>query len=193
MPNTTVTLNYIDKLTVALYDTGKQVHRSMTIIIVMSILMLGLLLNIVAIPGELNMGSIKLTFSSSFILIILSWSLTYVYIRFLGLTKHELYLFKTIRRLYKNIGFEDDSILDTTYTALEYPNTITLHTYGKFVNKLFLVFGIIILFFPLAIQLFAIYTLYQTASFLFLSSFIFLSLIMITIISSQVIDGIKSI
>lgn len=180
-----IMLNLIDKAASNLHETGKLQNRSLLLLMILTILLNGLLRGLVSFKNDIELSGIDITLQSWVILLVVSWILMLAYLKYIGLVFHEDYLSKEIKRIYKTLGIEDESILKKG-SFIEYPTDIfllvTLISSGK--NKLMSIINIfymiiilfIILLLPILTEILVIqtYVLFLAQSKNFIVGFLFM-------------------
>jgi hypothetical protein len=119
-------LNYIDKLHSLQTESGKAINRTYA-------LLLGFCLLTVAVSSGMAVADTKFTiiglnvaFPSWAPPYIGAWLVFILYVQLLSFVSHENRLRETILALYKEIGFEHDSLKSRQVNLLEYPNVVNL-------------------------------------------------------------------
>jgi hypothetical protein len=152
--NPVFALNYIDKVSAALLETGKGVNRALITSLTMSLVVTGLCFGSVSIDQKITFGGTSLNVPFSVILVGCSWVIAMAFTHCVALTSHETRLRDVILRLYRDIGFSDPSLDDLIANPLEYPNVFTTVTsrddfrIGPIGNVFDLILMVIVLLLP---------------------------------------------
>lgn len=165
-PDTSLQLHYIDKVHTSLIETGNLINKVVFIQTFISLIIVALATELISVDKEYSLEGLKFYISSPLILVSGSILIGFLLMSQLGLLKHEEQLRDTIFRLYEEVGYSDQSMLDLIANPLESPNvaTIILNLYQSrlqkrpsFIYRLLLFFSrvfffSIFLFFPLVTQ-----------------------------------------
>ena len=98
-----ISLHFIDKLHVALLDTGKQINRSMVIIILLCLILISWVSGTSSLNDEITVGGLKITIDSWTIPFFCSWLLALLFIYLFGLSLHEIRTLDKIIELYEEL------------------------------------------------------------------------------------------
>lgn len=120
-----LTLHYIDKIHVSLIETGKAINRNLIYIVILSLLLIALGSGLLEAEKNISVAGLVFSFPYWTISYAGAWILIFYYVSFIGLIGHETRLRDAILRLYKKIGFSDQSMEELQANPLEYPNFVT--------------------------------------------------------------------
>jgi hypothetical protein len=121
-----ISLHFIDKLHVNILDTGKQINRSMVIIILLCLILISWVSGTSSLNDEITVGGLKITIDSWTIPFFFSWLLALLFIYLFGLSLHEIRTLDRIIELYEELDFKDESLKDRVCNPLEHPNICTV-------------------------------------------------------------------
>jgi hypothetical protein len=125
-PDSSLQLHYIDKVHATLLETGNLINRVIFVQTLVSLVMVALAAEVIAVDKEFSLEGLKFYVSSPLILVSGSVFIGFLLMSQLGLVKHEEKLRDTILRLYKEIEYSDQSMRDIVAHPLESPNIATI-------------------------------------------------------------------
>ena|SRR2546423_2147340 len=163
-------IDYVSKCAEALSSTTQSMTSSALLLIILSFMMVAVASGLVSVDQELSVAGLKLVAPSWLILVGGGWSIAGIYSHFVGLKIREAGFIDTIHRLYKRIGYSDESFTDTSKigpfapaNVIEIP-LLNWENETSFFGKLLYVINsalILVLMFllPIAVQIFIAYKL----------------------------------
>ncbi len=151
-----LTLHYIDKVHTSLLETGQSINRSIVSLALLVVIILALSSGIVSVNQNISLGGFNFNVSISIVLTGGAWAIGLLFIYILGLDYHDSILRDTILRLYKSLGFSDESMFDLESNSLEFPNILTITLNTKRMPSYFLGKAIYIISLILAFSFFLI-------------------------------------
>lgn len=121
-----VVLNYIDKAHQNLYIIGKKINRTIGLIVPVCLIIIAICFDVIKLSDSISFIGLTFKLSDSLLLVLLC-SICYILQVFLyGYGIKETENSDLIIKLYKDIGFEHDSLVNENACVLEHPNPLSI-------------------------------------------------------------------
>ncbi len=176
-------LHYIDKVHMSLLETGKAINRYAMYVVTTSLLLMALGTGLLDVGKTISISGLSISIPSWVISYVGAWILIFFYGSFLGLINHENWLYKVVIRLYRSIGFSDESMESHSENTLEYPGVLTIsaskRSLGKAHSPFIILYAGVLILFPMVAEVYVAYKLLvsQNYSLLMIFSFCLIFLI----------------
>lgn len=124
--NRDAVLNYIDKAHQNLHIIGKKSNRVIGLVVPICLVVLAFCYNVISLSNSITFLGLTIELTTTLLLVILC-SVCYMLQVFLyGLGIKETENSDLIIKLYKDLGFENESMVNENACVLEYPNPLTV-------------------------------------------------------------------
>lgn len=132
--NKDVVLNYIDKTHISLHLIGRKLNKTMSMMFIVCSLILLIKFEVIKMTGTLSLSGLSFQISSSFLIIALCILAYFLQAYFLGLGVKESENSDTLVKLYKKLGYYDETLNSEDACLIEYPTYIVI-AFAKRVKK----------------------------------------------------------
>lgn len=116
-----VKINFIDKLHVSLQETGKAINRHFLYLTFFSAILSMIALDAIVVSDKFNIFVFEISISPVLFILCISFIVTFLFVSLLSLLCYEERLRDDMLRIYKELGFFDESLKNTQVSPLEYP------------------------------------------------------------------------